>query len=64
MARYDDLTLIEIAGQIRSTAADLVRASQAGASYDGEVLEASTEEMLTVPPDGPGAAKQVRQEGL
>jgi uncharacterized membrane protein YgaE (UPF0421/DUF939 family) len=64
MARYDDLTLIEIAGQIRSTAADLVRASQAGASYDSGLLEASTEEMLTVPPDGPGVAKQVRRDGL
>jgi uncharacterized membrane protein YgaE (UPF0421/DUF939 family) len=64
MARYDNLTLIEIAGQIRSTAADLIRAAQAGALYDSGLPEASTEEMLTVPPDDPGAAGHVGREGL
>jgi uncharacterized membrane protein YgaE (UPF0421/DUF939 family) len=52
MARHDNLTLIEIAGQIRSTAADLMRAAQAGALDDSGLPEASTEEMLTAPPPG------------
>jgi uncharacterized membrane protein YgaE (UPF0421/DUF939 family) len=52
MARHDNLTLIEIAGQIRSTAADLMRAAQAGAPDDSGLPEASTEEMLTAPPPG------------
>jgi uncharacterized membrane protein YgaE (UPF0421/DUF939 family) len=51
MARHDNLTLIEIAGQIRSTAADLIRAAQAGASDESGFPEASTEEMLSAPRD-------------
>jgi uncharacterized membrane protein YgaE (UPF0421/DUF939 family) len=52
-ARHADLMLIEIAGQVRSTAADLVRASQAGASDDDGLAEASTEEMLADPSGDP-----------
>jgi uncharacterized membrane protein YgaE (UPF0421/DUF939 family) len=55
MGRQDSLTLIEIAGQVRSTAADLVRASQAGAADEHGLLEAATEEMLATPPEPPGA---------
>jgi uncharacterized membrane protein YgaE (UPF0421/DUF939 family) len=51
MARHSDRTLIEIAGQVRSTAADLVRASQAGAPDEAGHAGASTEEMLAEPPD-------------
>jgi uncharacterized membrane protein YgaE (UPF0421/DUF939 family) len=51
MVRHADLLLIEIAGQVRSTAADLVRASQAGAPDDSGLADASTDEMLTEPPD-------------
>ena len=50
IARHADRTLIEIAGQVRSTAADLVRASQAGAPDESDLAEASTEEMLAEPP--------------
>jgi hypothetical protein len=46
MARHADLMLLEIAGQVRSTAADLVRAAQAGEPDDDGMAEASTEEML------------------
>jgi uncharacterized membrane protein YgaE (UPF0421/DUF939 family) len=46
MARHPDLTVMEIAGQARSTAVDLVRASQATAREEAEFAEASTEEML------------------
>ena len=46
IARHADRTLIEIAGQVRSTAADLVRASQARAPDESDLAEASTEEML------------------
>jgi uncharacterized membrane protein YgaE (UPF0421/DUF939 family) len=49
MARHADLMLIEIAGQVRSTAADLMRASQAGEPDDDGLAEASTEEMLAEP---------------
>jgi hypothetical protein len=49
MARHSDRTLIEIAGQVRSTAADLVRASQAGGPDEADA-GASTEEMLAEPP--------------
>jgi len=49
MARHADLTLIEIAGQVRSTAADIVRASQAGAPDEADQAEASTEEVLAEP---------------
>jgi uncharacterized membrane protein YgaE (UPF0421/DUF939 family) len=50
IARHADRTLIEIAGQVRSTAADLVRASQAGAPDEAALAEAATEEMLAEPP--------------
>jgi uncharacterized membrane protein YgaE (UPF0421/DUF939 family) len=53
MARHADLTLTEIAGQVRSTAADLVRAAQAGEPDEDAFAEASTEEMLADPPDTP-----------
>lgn len=53
MTRHADLTLTEIAGQVRSTAADLVRAAQAGTPHDESFAEASTEEMLADPPDTP-----------
>src|SRR4051812_49138227 len=46
IARHADHTLIEIAGQVRSTAADLMRASQAGAPAETARGAASTEEML------------------
>ncbi len=49
MLRHSDLMLIEIAGHVRSTAADLVRAAQAGAPDDDGLAEASTEEMLVEP---------------
>jgi len=45
MVASDELTVIEIAGQVRSTAVDLVRAAQAGAGDEGGGEEA-TEEML------------------
>jgi hypothetical protein len=50
MVRHADITLTEIAGQVRSTAADLVRASEAGAPDEARLNEASTEEMLAEPP--------------
>lgn len=50
MVRHADITLTEIAGQVRSTAADLVRASEAGAPDEPGLTEASTEEMLAEPP--------------
>lgn len=46
-AAHADFTLTEIAGQVRSTAADLVRAAAVGASDRSP--EGSTEEMLTEP---------------
>jgi hypothetical protein len=45
-ARQADFTLTEIAGGVRSTAADIVRAALAGADEDPA---ASTEEMLVEP---------------
>jgi hypothetical protein len=53
MARHADLTLTQIAGQVRSTAADLLRAAQAGTRDEDASAEASTEEMLVDPPDTP-----------
>jgi uncharacterized membrane protein YgaE (UPF0421/DUF939 family) len=50
MARHADLMLLEIAGQVRSTAADLARAAQAGEPDGDGMAEASTEEMLAEPP--------------
>jgi uncharacterized membrane protein YgaE (UPF0421/DUF939 family) len=55
MGRQDSLTLIEIAGQVRSTAADLVRAAQAGADDEQGLLDAGTEELLARPREPPAA---------
>jgi hypothetical protein len=52
MVASDDRTLIEIAGQVRSTAVDLVRAAQAG-DGDGSGDEEATEEMLATPDADP-----------
>jgi hypothetical protein len=46
MAHHPDLAVTEIAGQARSTAVDLVRASEAAAHDEPELASASTEEML------------------
>jgi hypothetical protein len=49
MVVSDDLTVIEIAGGVRSTAVDLVRAAQAaGGDHDGG--DEATDEMLAVRP--------------
>jgi uncharacterized membrane protein YgaE (UPF0421/DUF939 family) len=53
MARHADLMLLEIAGQVRSTAAEIMRASQAGAADGAGPDEPSTEEMLAEPYDTP-----------
>ena len=53
MARHADLALTEIAGQVRSTAADLIRAAQAGTPDEDAFGEAATDEMLAAPPDTP-----------
>jgi uncharacterized membrane protein YgaE (UPF0421/DUF939 family) len=53
MARHADLALTEIAGQVRSTAADLMRAAQAGTPHEDAFAEAATDEMLAEPPDTP-----------
>jgi uncharacterized membrane protein YgaE (UPF0421/DUF939 family) len=50
MARHADFTLVQIAGQIRSTAADLMRASEVGGPDETALADASTEEMLADPP--------------
>jgi hypothetical protein len=50
-ARHADITLTEIAGQVRLTAVDLMRASQAGIPDAAGLSEASTEEMLAEPFD-------------
>jgi hypothetical protein len=55
MGRQDSLTLIEIAGQVRSTAADLLRAAQAGADDEQGLLDAGTEELLARPREPPAA---------
>ena len=57
MARHADLALIEIAGQIRSTAADLVRAAQIRTPDEDAFAEASTEELLADGPDTPPATR-------
>jgi uncharacterized membrane protein YgaE (UPF0421/DUF939 family) len=54
MVASDDRTLIEIAGQVRSTAVDLVRAAQAG-DGDGPGEDEATEEMLATPEADPPA---------
>jgi hypothetical protein len=46
MAHHPDLMVTEIAGQVRSTAVDLVRASEAAARDETGLASASTEEML------------------
>ena len=46
MAHHPDLAVTGIAGQVRSTAVDLVRASEAAAHDEPELASASTEEML------------------
>ena len=53
MARHADLALTEIAGQVRSTAADLIRAAQAGTPDGDAFAEAPTDEMLANTPDPP-----------
>ncbi len=53
MARHADLALTEIAGQVRSAAADLIRAAQAGTPDEDAFAEAATDEMLADPPDTP-----------
>lgn len=57
MARHADLTLTEIAGQVRSTAADLIRAAQAGTPDEDAFAEAPTDEMLANPPDTPAGGQ-------
>jgi hypothetical protein len=56
MARHADITLTAIAGQVRSTAADLLRASEARGPDEPGLTEASTEEMLAEPAP-PSAAR-------
>lgn len=63
MARHADLMLIEIAGQVRSTAADLVRASQAGAPDESGHLATSTEEMLAEPFEPSAAPAEPESRG-
>ena len=58
MARHADLALIEIAGQIRSTAADLVRAAQIRTPDEDAFAEASTEELLADGPDTPPTTRE------
>jgi uncharacterized membrane protein YgaE (UPF0421/DUF939 family) len=53
MVRHADLMVIEIAGQVRSTAADVMRASQAGAPDPDGPAGPSTEEMLAEPYPAP-----------
>ena len=60
MARHADIMLIEIAGQVRSTAAALARASEAAAADDKGLADASTEEILAERPDAPTSNAQAR----
>ena len=48
--RHPDIGLNEIAGQVRSIAIDIVRASEAGETDGGAIFEASTEELLAALP--------------
>jgi hypothetical protein len=48
--RDPDIALSGIAGQVRSTAIDLVRASEAGETDHGALIEAPTEELLAALP--------------
>jgi hypothetical protein len=43
---HRDLALNEIAGQVRSIAIDIVRASEAGETTNSALFEAPTEELL------------------
>ena len=63
MARHADIMLIEIAGQVRSTAAALARASEAAAQEDTGLADASTEEILGERPDAPTSDVQARPGG-
>jgi uncharacterized membrane protein YgaE (UPF0421/DUF939 family) len=63
MARHADIMLIEIAGQVRSTAAALARASEAAAPDDEGLADASTEEILRERPDAPTSDAQARPGG-
>jgi len=49
-ARHPDIALSEIAGQVRSIAIDIVRASEAGETERGGLVEAPTEELLAALP--------------
>lgn len=56
-ASHPDIALNEIAGQVRSVAIDIVKASDAGETDRGALLEAPTEELLAgVPLPAPGSA--------
>jgi uncharacterized membrane protein YgaE (UPF0421/DUF939 family) len=48
--RHPDIALNEIAGQVRSIAIDIVRASDAGEAEGGALTEAPTEELLAALP--------------
>jgi uncharacterized membrane protein YgaE (UPF0421/DUF939 family) len=48
--RHPDIALNEIAGQVRSIAIDMVRASEAGETEGGALTEAPTEELLAALP--------------
>ena len=49
-ARHPDIALSEIAGQLRSIAIDIVKASEAGETDRGALEEAATEELLAALP--------------
>lgn len=49
-AGYPDIAVNEIAGQVRSIAIDLVKASEAGETDDGAFAQAPTEELLAILP--------------
>jgi hypothetical protein len=49
-ARHPDLALNEIAGQVRSIAIDILKASEAGETDRGPLVEAPTEELLAAVP--------------
>jgi uncharacterized membrane protein YgaE (UPF0421/DUF939 family) len=56
-AQHSDIALTEIAGQVRSIAIDLVRASEAGETDHGALTEAPTEELLAaLPLPGPAVS--------
>jgi uncharacterized membrane protein YgaE (UPF0421/DUF939 family) len=49
-ARHADLAVSEIAGQVRSIAIDIVKASEAGETAHSALIEAPTEELLAAVP--------------